>query len=268
MAETFDGASELMKKLLYLTGLILCWCPFASAQIAYVTSSAAGNSTNSGGTTLAVTIGAALAAGDTVYCDLYDTGSASESDTITDSDSNTYHKDKSQSLATDGDTFGLFHADNISVTTTTTPTVTGHGVTINGLLCAGFSGLATSSLDKTASANTSGTSVTSGNTATLSQANELVIGAVAIAFSTGGTTTMTIGSGFTSLFIRGKSTTCTSGSACTSTAIIGLEYEIVSSTTAVAGTWTYSASDEYSAIVGTYEQASVASNPTMPPVIL
>jgi|SRR5579863_1634589 len=255
-----------MKKLLILAFLLFaspCW-----ASIAYVTGSAAGNSQASGTATLAVTIGAALAAGDTVFCSVMDTGGQNESDTITDSDSNTYHKDKLQNLATDSDTFNLFHADNISVSTTTTPAITAHGAGINSILCAGFSGLATSSLDKTASQNTTGTSQTSTNTATLSQANELVIGALGIAFTAGGTNTVTIGSGFTTLVIYGRTASCSSGVACTTHVAASLEYQIVSSTTAVAATWTDSASEEYAAIVGTYEQAAGASSPTMPPVIL
>ena len=225
----------------------------SSGPIAYVASSVAGNSQTAGTATYTVTMGASLSAGNSIVCLATDTTGINQSNTITDGDSNTYHKDKTINLATDADTFGVFHADNIAIATQNPPQVTAHGTQITVLICAAFSGLPTSSLDQNASQNTSGSSMTSTASPTLSQANELVIGSLQVAYTAGGTTTLTIGSGFTSLLIRSKSAACTSGNTCNTTAIAGMEYQIVSATTGIAGTWTYSASEEYAAVVTTYE---------------
>ena len=74
---------------------------------------------------------------------------------------------------------------------------------------------------------------------------------------------MTVGSGFTILNIRAHSGSCSSGVACPATAFLGLEYQIVSSTTGIAATWTFSPSLEYAAIVTTYKQAASAAACTL-----
>lgn len=243
-----------MKKLFLLVFFLFaspCW-----ATIALVAGSAAGANQASGTANLTVTMGANLAAGNTIICAVYDQAGNNETDTVSDGDSNTYHKDRSQNITTDADTFGIFHADNVVVSTQNPPQVKGTGTSITGIACVGFSGLATSSFDKTVSQDATGTAMTSTASATLSQANELIIGGMGVSYSVGGTPTITVGSGFTQLVseIRNGSSTPT----------VYLEYQIVSSTTAIAATATYSTSVEYAGVVATYEGASGGSTPAMP----
>jgi len=108
-----------------------------------------------------------------------------------------------------------------------------------------FSGIASTSwFDKTAEAADGGfgTALDSGNTATISQADELLIGAGAI----GGDTTFTAGTSYT-LFSNAGSTG------------LGAEWRIVSSAAAYKATFTTAAAGWWTASIATYKGAAAAA---------
>ena len=171
-------------------------------SIAYLAGSAASNATAiTGATSIAVAVGVSSVAGDSIIVLAASGASINTAITISDNNGNTYTQDRTQNLATDGDTVTLFHADNIvitpnnpiTVTATQTPTATLRiGV-------AEFSGLLKPSLDQVNSANQTVSNPSSGNI-TPGQPYELVIGGT---FNASGVATTIIqpGNGFGLLFV-------------------------------------------------------------------
>jgi hypothetical protein len=123
------------------------------------------------------------------------------------------------------------------------------------------SGLLTSSFDKSASQSIANTNVSSGNTATLSQANEVCYGFTAIA--NGVTYEFTAGSGWdASAFTNtGGTGTYTAGNQGNTLEgdIIFIERKVVSATTAVAATMTQGLAGTVDAAIITLMQGSVAA---------
>lgn len=167
-----------------------------------------------------------------------------------------YHADITGNMTTDLDTVGIFSMANTAGGPCTI-TVQASGIP-EPLRYAihEYSGLAISNvLDKTAGTyNSAGsTSPNSGNTATTSQASELIFGFCA----TGpGAPTFTAGGGFT---LRSDGT-----GAANHPAKVGTEDQIVSSTGTYASTFTLSASNEWFAMVATYKAAVVGSVGSIP----
>jgi hypothetical protein len=116
---------------------------------------------------------------------------------ITDSQSNTWTQAATQVQTTDGHTAYLWYAANCAGgANTVTITQSGSGTNSNNYVIAEYSGAAAASpLDKTASAQTNTTAVsTSGNTATTSGPSELMIGvATASGSNNGALTPITLG---------------------------------------------------------------------------
>jgi hypothetical protein len=101
----------------------------------------------------------------------------------------------------------------------------------------GVAGLAASPFDKSAGAGGSGTTIDSGATATLSQANEIAF----MMGRTGGVTSWTKGAGWTDVATPSGGST----SSCA--------YQITSATTALHGTGTFGVSATWIAAVATYK---------------
>jgi hypothetical protein len=132
------------------------------------------------------------------------------------------------------------HADNISIaghnpaTLTITPSGTGRMFAT----ASAYSGLISSSFDKTNSANFSNNLPDSGSSGTLSQANELVFGCMANAARRG--VTISAGSGFTLRNTAGRQR-------------IANEDQIVNSKAGIDATFSQGVSREWATIVTTYK---------------
>ncbi|MEK6443645.1 hypothetical protein [Pseudonocardia sp. T1-2H] len=116
-----------------------------------------------------------------------------------------------------------------------------------------YSGLAATPLDKFVSAKGTGTALSSGATATLSQADELVIG---FGGTVDGGETYTAGSGF------GNLVQAQIGAGTYDTA---MEDKIVSATTAQTAAFTASISDAWACIAATFKAAAAPSGPPESP---
>jgi hypothetical protein len=162
--------------------------------------------------------------------------------TLKDSAGNTYVQAVAQVQTSDGSEISLFYAKSILGAAANTVTATFSATNNHPWLAIyEYSGLSTTTpLDKTASAQGSSTAVSSGATATTTSANELVFAATGLPSSYTGTTTA--GSGYALLE---KNPT---GSPAAN------ESELATSTGTYTGTFTLSASANWSALVATFKQ--------------
>lgn len=168
---------------------------------------------------------------------------------VTDSNTNTYQKALGPLGA--GDNVYQYYAESPTVGASHTITATSSaGSSFLTLCAAAYSGMASSStIDKTQSGTGTGTSLDSGNTATTSQADELLIGNGTV--STGGSVTWSAGASYTN---RATVTNADIGG-------IGYIEERI-----VAATGAYSAPESLSggtggwtALIGTYKAAGAAA---------
>jgi hypothetical protein len=148
--------------------------------------------------------------------------------------------DRSQNLATNGGTIAVLHADNISIAghNPATLTITPSGTGSIFALASAYSGLISSSFDKSNSANSSSNLPDSGSSGSLSQANELVFGCMANAARPG--VTISAGSGFTLRNTAGRQR-------------IANEDQVVNSKAGIDATFSQVVSREWAAIVTTYK---------------
>lgn len=199
-------------------------------------------------TTITVTAAASASVGDFLVVIVGGANAPAATCTVTDSAGNTWAND----VTANSDARGLFfrsaQCTNAVTSGSSTFTATfSFGVFARHIAVFKVSGIATSSaLDKTASAVGTAVGYDSGNTATLSQADELVVGACVS--DSNSAETSTPGTGLTELFDN------TNGSALN----LAVNYKIVSATTAVKGdgTWTNSGGRNWTAAVATYKAAA------------
>lgn len=153
-----------------------------------------------------------------------------------------------------GSNFGivLYYAQNAiagSYALTVTPPT---GSTDAAVAFAEYSGMLTASvLDKSATGNNTGSSLTTAATAATAQADELIIGAFS---HDNNTPTITAGSGFTLRQSVANSSTSIG---------IALEEKIVSATGTQTAAITYTTSQNNAGIVATFKASAVATEPTL-----
>ena len=175
--------------------------------------------------------------------------------TVTDSGGNTYTKDADLASSANYQARTLVFSAPVTVALTTSSTITLHfsgtgvnEVNVSGVKVTGL--VAASRVDKTATATGTGTSPSSGNTATTTQAGELLIGAIGLDISTG-SPTFTAGANYTALpakIITGIPSGGWFG--------IYPEYQIVSATGAYAANGTFSGGvNDWVAAIVTYKAA-------------
>jgi len=240
---------DVMRKLLAALSLCLVATDLLSqgisgkAGIAHVANSDATASTASG-SSITLLMGTSLAAGQSIVLCVFSGNRRDVTFTVTDNGpvtgTNTYSTDRSQNLATNGGTIAVLHADNISIAghNPATLTITPSGTGSIFALASAYSGLISSSFDKSNSANSSSNLPDSGSSGSLSQANELVFGCMANAARPG--VTISAGSGFTLRNTAGRQR-------------IANEDQVVNSKAGIDATFSQVVSREWAAIVTTYK---------------
>ncbi len=173
-----------------------------------------------------------------------------------DSQGNTYAVDADVANAPDVRTI-ILSAHNVTallsgdVITITHPSVDARAVSI-----AEFSGLApTGALDQTSTATGNGTTPSSGSTATTSQADELLIGAIGAEGIV--TDTFTVGTNYAPLDRSG-----TTGGGFASNITINPEFQIVSATGAYLADGTLGTAQDWAAAIATYRMGPTTPTPT------
>ena len=240
---------DVMRKLLAALSLCLVATDLLSqgisgkAGIAHVANSDATASTASG-SSITLLMGTSLAAGQSIVLCVFSGNRRDVTFTVTDNGpvagSNSYSTDRSQNLATKGGTIAVLHADNISIaghnpaTLTITPSGTGSIFAV----ASAYSGLTSSSFDKTNSANSRSKLPDSGSSGFLSQADELVFGCMATAARSGDT--ISAGSGFTLRNTAGRQR-------------IASEDQVVNSKAGINATFSQAVSREWATIVTTFK---------------
>ena len=237
---------------LALTVLLALAASEAHAGIAFVQSLGT-NASQSSGTSIAVTLTAAVAAGDTVIV-TFAMDPATGTVTCADTKGNTYTADAdvTNGSGTSGVRTIVFSAPvttalvSGNTITVTHPTATARALSVNE-----FSGLATTAaFDKKASATNTVANMTpsSGSTATISQPVELLIGAIGVEGKS--SDTFTAGSGYTALSSTGSGQ---SGSDGTIYITIDPEYRIVSTAQGYTANGTLGTSRLWAAAIATYK---------------
>ena len=220
----------------------------ALAQIAHVKNLPV-NSTKTTGTSLAITLTSGVAAGNSIVVS-FAMNPASGTVSCTDSASNTYSLDREHTNGSDtsGVRTLIFSAHNVAaLVTNNTITCTHPSVGARAMSASEFSGLLTSGAkDQATSATGNGTSPNSGTTATTTQPDELLIGAIGVEGPSGDT--FTPGTNYTTGTRSG-----TSGGNALTNITINPEYRIVSATGAYAATATLGTSRQWSALIVTYK---------------
>jgi hypothetical protein len=172
--------------VVWAVGLAVCWRPAnaVATLVQTVTNSTVGSATIS----TAIT---STAAGDTIVV-YYDWSGSITLATPTDTKG-----DSASEILSPGADQAIYVFDNVaSGNTSVSVTVTGTGAAApSGIITRVYSGLAASSVDQSASSAVGEGPPSSGTTATLAQANEIVEGFVTNA----GTSAVTLGSGFADL---------------------------------------------------------------------
>jgi hypothetical protein len=223
----------------------------AAAQIAWVKNLPV-NSTKATGTSLAITLSTGgVAAGNSIIVS-FAMDPASGTVSCTDSASNSYALDREHTngSGTSGVRTLIFSAHNVTaLVTNNTITCTHPSVGARAMSASEFSGLlASGAKDQATSATGSGTSPSSGNTATTTQADELLIGAIGVEGPSGDS--FTPGSSYTTTVRSG-----TSGGNQLTNITVNPEYRIVSATAQYAATATLGTSRQWGAAIVTYKAA-------------
>lgn len=181
-------------------------------------------------------------------------GSTNQLTSVTDSKGNTYTR--AGSYAGTSNEVELWYALNATLDTGTTVTVTpSNGAFVWGAVWAVFSGVATSNaFDKTAGNNGNGTTADSGNAATTSNTNDLIIGA----FGQANNRPYNTGTGFSNInqAANGTSAECF------------MEYKTVSATGAYNATATFDITSNWSAGVFSFADTPIVTTPVgfYPPI--
>lgn len=167
---------------------------------------------------------------------------------VTDTLGNTYTSAASQSQSTDSHQVFIFYAKNIKAGSNTVKATFSGSNTHPWLAIYEYSGLSTTTaLDKTAHAQGSNTSPSSGSTATTSGSNELLFGVLGLPYNYSGT--VTAGTSYTLLQQD------------TSTSRAANEARTVTATGAYAATFSLSASANWSAAIATFiTQPTITTN--------
>jgi hypothetical protein len=168
-----------------------------------------------------------------------------------DTKGNTYTKDADVQNGTSGSGTGVrtvvFSAPiTTALVSGNTITVTFPSVTAKAVSANEFSGLVSAALDKTATATGATTSMSSGNSASTAQANELLIGAFGVEDKAA---IFTAGSSFTAL---SAGTSNGSGGAATNIQLFP-EYRVVSASAVYAATGTLGTGMNWAAALATYK---------------
>lgn len=211
---------------------------------------------NSADTNVALTLAAAVSIGDLIVVAFAADENRAPS-SITDSKSHTYQLDKTITnsvLAIFSGRFISLYSTVCTSAMTTSDTITathdGAGGTVKTVCAFKVSGSWNASrLDKTASGTGSTAAWSSGATAATAVADELVVGASAITDTVARTSTP--GTGYTELFDRFDTDLGTT-----------VEYKIVAATGAQTADGTWSAANQWAAVVATYKEASGGSTYT------
>jgi len=170
--------------------------------------------------------------------------------TIADSLGNTYANAVSQAQSTDGHQIFIFYAKNIKAGANTVTATFSASNAHAWLAVYEYSGLGNiTALDRTAHASGSSTAPSSGSTSTTTVANELVFGACGLPYNYTGT--VTAGSGYTLLQQN------------TSTSRAANEGRSVTATGAYAGTFSLSATANWSAAVATFATAPAVTTSSL-----
>ncbi len=170
--------------------------------------------------------------------------------TIADTVGNTYTSAVSQAQSTDGHQVFIFYAKNIKAGSNTVTASFSASNAHAWLAVYEYSGLGTTTaLDATAHASGSSTAPSTGSTSTTTVANELVFGACGLPYNYAGT--VTAGSGYTLLQQN------------TSTSRAANEGRSVTATGAYAGTFSLSATANWSAAVATFATAPAVTTSSL-----
>ena len=199
-------------------------------------------------TSVNLAVGTALSAGNTIIGTGWSGGGTSITITVTDNNKNVYVVDQYQSLASDGDTLCVFHADSISVTPNNPPTLTISTSASSSIRAAvsAYSGLAVPSRDTVNSANGTSASPSSGSI-TPSTQYSLIFCAMGNAGAN--STSIAAGTGFTLRQIVADTVSPFNQRMAT-------EDQIVTSSTSVTGAFTQGISQEWGCIVVSYRGLS------------
>jgi hypothetical protein len=250
---------RLRNFLLFTGALVLAGRPSLAAIAKVKDIGAAGNGPTQPSVSVQIVIPAGgVAAGNLLVVAIAEGGDATATATVTDTKGNTYTADAtSAAWGTNRKTF--IRSSRITtplVATTDSITVTVTSPLNNGVSVAvsvtEFSGIAVSPLDKTASAVGTSTSPSSGATASTAQADELLVGAVG---ATGNYMVFTPGAGYSAL-----------APGYAGSPHMLPEFRIVSATGTYSAGGTFSATDDWGAVVATYKDnacAVDAQNPTV-----
>lgn len=199
-----------------------------------------------GGTSGACTFPSPVTAGNAIFCFAFDGGGINQTVTFTDDlNTGTVSADCASNITPDNDTLAILSRLNSNAGSGGAHgTITCHGTNLAGFIIGEWSGLLTSAaFDKTASATGTGTAASSGNTAVLSQANEVVIALCGVSNS-------------------GNAATATGGKTLRfsdSNSHIFIEDLVVSSTAAQSGDFGI-VSDNWGVLVATYKLVTVTPN--------
>lgn len=205
-------------------------------------------STTAAGTSRAGTWGSNTTTGNTIIVAVAPAVAANNVTSITDSQGNTYvHDVRNTAGAGSHPQIEIWHAENITGGTTPTITVNWTNSTNCAWIAREYSGLATSStLDKTAGSSGTNNAPSSGATATTSQNDELVIGAVSYPTTT---VTMTAGSGYANASQKGSTGAGTSS-------LVAVEDKTVAATGAQTATFSSSETgNNWNCVVATFKVA-------------
>ncbi len=180
---------------------------------------------------------------------------------VADNHSATWTKATAASMhdATNNQSGSLYYLENAASGATTVTATFSANTTFIRVVVGEWDGVATTAaLDQATVANATNTTATdnisSGATATLAQASELVISG---ALDDANNATFTGGTGYTRRVI----------SAATSGFDAALEDKTVSATTAVTGTWTGSVASRYICCVATFKLTTAAAQATPSPIV-
>lgn len=204
MEKITKARGEKIARLVVIFVVVACWLflalPAQATGIGFVKNIGT-NQSKTAGTSISVTVPAAgVKAGNSIIV-TFAMDSTSGSVSVSDTAGNTYNLDADTGVYVTYVRTLIFSAHNVTALVSgNTITVTHPSVNAKAVSANEFSGLAKTSalaLDKTSTATGDSTTPSSGSTATTTQADELLIGAIGVEGPLGDT--FTAGSGYTAL---------------------------------------------------------------------
>lgn len=253
MEKITQARREKIARLVVIFVVVACWLflalPAQATGIGFVKNIGT-NQSKTAGTSISVTVPAAgVKAGNSIIV-TFAMDSTSGSVSVSDTAGNTYNLDADTGVYVTYVRTLIFSAHNVTALVSgNTITVTHPSVNARAVSANEFSGLAKTSalaLDKTSTATGDSTTPSSGSTATTTQADELLIGAIGVEGPLGDT--FTAGSGYTALPRDG-----TTGASASSNITINPEYRIVSATGTYVADGTLSDARKWAAAIATYK---------------